>query len=109
MIFAPVSSVPFYSTNLTVNPLATAIVQGARERGLKWETATDFKSVTAHGVMARVGERSVVVGKPEFLRERKVSDVEIKAVAGRGHSLLQSPLPDVTPGTNDIRHYFNLN
>ncbi len=51
------------------HPLAAAVVQGARERGIKPQAVTDFASVTGGGVTARLGQRAIVVGKPEFLRQ----------------------------------------
>jgi Cu+-exporting ATPase len=54
------------------HPLAAAIVQGAQVRTLALEDVKDFRSVTAGGVAGNVGNRVVLVGKPEFLRNEKV-------------------------------------
>jgi Cu+-exporting ATPase len=58
------------------HPLAAAIVLGAKERGIAIATAKDFRSVTAGGVVGTVAERSVMIGKPAFLRNEKVSGLE---------------------------------
>lgn len=49
------------------HPLARAVVDAALDRGLRLPTAEDFESVTGQGVVARVGGRRVVVGRPSFL------------------------------------------
>jgi len=59
------------------HPLATAIVQGARERGLKLEPVTDFNSFTGGGVVGKVGSREVAVGKLHFLQERGVAGLQV--------------------------------
>ncbi|MEO8387478.1 copper-translocating P-type ATPase [Polaromonas sp.] len=58
------------------HPLAAAIVQGAKARKLALEAATDFRSVTAGGVVGTLKGRTVMVGKPAFLRDGKVSGVD---------------------------------
>jgi Cu+-exporting ATPase len=58
------------------HPLGGAIVQGAKARNLKLETADDFRTVTAGGVAGTLKGRAVRVGKPEFLRSETVSGVE---------------------------------
>ncbi len=58
------------------HPLAAAIVQGAKEQKLKLEDVKDFRSVTAGGVAGNVQGRSVMVGKPDFLRDEKISGLE---------------------------------
>ena len=65
------------------HPLAAAIVAGARERGVKPGAVTDFQSTTGAGVSGRVNERTVLVGKPDFLRAHGITDLaklETKAV-----------------------------
>ncbi len=44
------------------HPLAEAIVEGAVERGIEFEKATDFESVTGKGAVGRVGSRVVAIG-----------------------------------------------
>ena len=58
------------------HPLAAAIVQGAKEKGIDLAAVKDFRSVTAGGVVGTVADRSVMIGKPDFLRGEKISDLE---------------------------------
>ncbi|MBI3427932.1 MAG: heavy metal translocating P-type ATPase [Acidobacteria bacterium] len=70
----------FYAASIEQNsehPLAAAIVHGAKERGVKLQPATEFNSVTGGGVIGKVGERNVIVGKLRFLQERGVGALEI--------------------------------
>ena len=46
------------------HPLAKAIVEAARERGLALEEPAEFSARAGHGVRARIGGREVVVGRP---------------------------------------------
>jgi Cu+-exporting ATPase len=58
------------------HPLAAAIVQGAKERGVVLEATKDFRSVTAGGVLGSVAGRAVVIGKPDFLRHEGIIRLE---------------------------------
>jgi Cu+-exporting ATPase len=58
------------------HPLAAAIVRAAKERGIAFLAVQEFQSVTAGGVMGHVAGRAVMIGKPEFLRNERVRDVE---------------------------------
>jgi len=57
------------------HPLAAAIVQAAKDQDLDFEAVKDFRSVTAGGVVGTVGDRLVMVGKPDFLRDEKIVDL----------------------------------
>jgi Cu+-exporting ATPase len=64
------------------HPLAAAIVRGARDRGIALEATKDFRSVTAGGVVGTVAGRTVMIGKPAFLRSERVAGLEpLEAVA----------------------------
>ena len=66
------------------HPLAAAIVKAAKEQLLTLDPVADFRSVTGGGVMGTIVGRSVMIGKPVFLREQGVADLEAleqKAVA----------------------------
>jgi Cu+-exporting ATPase len=66
------------------HPLAASIVKGAKAQGLVLDTAKDFRSVTAGGVIGTVGGRRVMIGKPVFLRSEKISGLEpLEAMAGK--------------------------
>jgi Cu+-exporting ATPase len=49
------------------HPLGAAIVSRARERGLAWPEPLDFEAVPGAGVVARVGDHQVRVGRPGHL------------------------------------------
>ncbi len=52
------------------HPLAQAIVQGARDRNLTIPEVRDFASTTAGGVEGTVDDRTVLIGKEEFIAGR---------------------------------------
>jgi len=54
------------------HPLARAIVEGARERGIEVDDADDFENVPGHGVRATVGDAGVLVGNRKLLRDNGV-------------------------------------
>jgi len=54
------------------HPLAAAIVDGTRERGIKLAEATDFRSVTGKGVMGTVDGKAVGLGNQKLLEEMGV-------------------------------------
>jgi Cu+-exporting ATPase len=56
------------------HPLARAVIDGAAKRGIKIPPVTDFKSTTGGGVLGRVGERIVAVGKLKFLHEQGIQE-----------------------------------
>ncbi len=58
------------------HPLAAAIVQGAKERGLVFEAANFFRSVTAGGVLGTVAEHAVMIGKSDFLKSQNITGLE---------------------------------
>jgi Cu+-exporting ATPase len=49
------------------HPLATAIVAGAIERGVRLSPVSDFRSITGHGVAGTVDGRAVMVGSEALL------------------------------------------
>ena len=55
------------------HPLAAAIVNGAKERGINPRVVSEFQSTTGGGVIARLDGRRVLAGKPEFLRAQGVN------------------------------------
>jgi Cu+-exporting ATPase len=58
------------------HPLAAAIVLGARDQGIEFEAVKDFRSVTAGGVAGIIAARTVMIGKPDFLRSEKITGLE---------------------------------
>ena len=58
------------------HPLAAAIVQGAKKQQIVLNDVKNFRSVTAGGVGGDVAGRVVLVGKPDFLRNEKITGLE---------------------------------
>jgi Cu+-exporting ATPase len=54
------------------HPLATAIVQGAKERNVQPAPVDDFRSVTGKGASARVDGHSVVIGNARLFEEYSI-------------------------------------
>jgi len=54
------------------HPLARAIVEAAFERGATPPDVESFEALPGKGVIARIGDREILVGSPRFLADRKV-------------------------------------
>jgi Cu+-exporting ATPase len=61
------------------HPLATAIVQGAKDRGVAVENVQDFRSVTGKGVRGTRHARRVAIGNPAMMREEGAEIASIEA------------------------------
>lgn len=68
------------------HPLAHAIVEGAKARGVAFEAASDLSSTTGEGVEARVGPRKVAIGNEKLMRRLGIGDAEWLASAEAGRS-----------------------
>ncbi len=108
------------------HPLAAAIVNGAKKRGLNPMPVVDFESMTGGGVIGRVGERRVLVGKPKFLRSEGVTGVDeleeqaaklqegqgviFVAADGRAAGIIAvaDPIKESTPGAIEQLHKLGL-
>ncbi|MGE0443767.1 MAG: heavy metal translocating P-type ATPase [Vicinamibacterales bacterium] len=63
------------------HPLAAAIVNGARDRGVELGTASSFDSVTGKGLRGTVSGRQVVVGNAALLEDEGIDAGELAARA----------------------------
>jgi Cu2+-exporting ATPase len=65
------------------HPLAEAIVNGARGRGLALADAAQFDSVAGHGIRATVAGRALLIGNVKLMRDQGVdaSALEARAAA----------------------------
>jgi Cu+-exporting ATPase len=64
------------------HPLAAAIVQAANRQSIGLAAVVNFRSVTGGGVAGVVAGRTVMAGKPDFLRNEKITGLEpLEAVA----------------------------
>jgi Cu2+-exporting ATPase len=66
------------------HPLAEAIVQGARERGLELGEASQFDSLAGHGIRATVDRRTLLVGNSKLMRDE---GIDAQALDGRAAEL----------------------
>jgi P-type Cu+ transporter len=65
------------------HPLATAVVAGARERGIEASRAADFESVTGKGIEAVVDGRAVLAGTRRLMEEHDIDAAPLEADAAR--------------------------
>jgi Cu+-exporting ATPase len=73
------------------HPLATAIVTGAQDRGLRLGEVDEFDSVTGQGVRARVDGREVLVGNRRLLLAAGLDPTPL--VASQEHLAAQGKTP----------------
>ena len=70
------------------HPLAMAITEGTRQRGLSAGSATSFKAITGKGIEATVDGRTVLVGNQRLLDEGGIATAGLAeaatALAGEG-------------------------
>jgi len=65
------------------HPLAEAIVEGAKARGLNLVEPTGFEAVPGHGVIAFVDGRRVVLGNVKMMQREQVLPGNLEAEAAR--------------------------
>ncbi|MBI1963512.1 MAG: copper-translocating P-type ATPase, partial [Candidatus Rokubacteria bacterium] len=65
------------------HPLAAAIVEGARARGLALPDASAFNAIPGHGLEATVDGRTILLGNLALMRERTIRVAELEAHAAR--------------------------
>ena len=58
--------------SMSEHPLATAIVNAAKERNIPIAAVTDFQSITGSGVLGNVGDSEVFIGQESFLKKNGV-------------------------------------
>jgi Cu+-exporting ATPase len=63
------------------HPLAGAVVQGAKDRGIPLGEAEDFQSLPGRGVKGRIGDHSVLVGNLTLLKEHGIDSDELQRPA----------------------------
>lgn len=66
---------------LSEHPIAHAIVQGAKTRGLALPSASSFEAVNGLGVQADIGGRKILVGSRDFLSQHGTSTQSWEAQA----------------------------
>ena len=64
------------------HPLAEAIVDGAKKRGVPLEKVEDFSAVAGQGVLGTVRGRKVLAGNRKMMEENGISTENLKEAAG---------------------------
>jgi P-type Cu+ transporter len=64
---------------LSEHPLAQAIVDGARSRGLELIETRDFNAIPGHGVEAKIGQQKVLVGNLKLMQRAGISVTNLAA------------------------------
>ncbi|WP_339800471.1 heavy metal translocating P-type ATPase [uncultured Marinobacter sp.] len=77
--------------NASEHPIARAIVDGARERGVKPGDVSDFRSTGARGVSGKVAGQTVLIGNRLLLEENGVQglealDKDLQELEGKGRT-----------------------
>lgn len=72
------------------HPLAAALLQGARDRGIHAPAANDFESVTGKGVIARVEGHRVALGNASLMKEQGADVGPLQAQADALRSQAQT-------------------
>ncbi|MEK7355720.1 MAG: copper-translocating P-type ATPase, partial [Bdellovibrionota bacterium] len=89
------------------HPLAEAIVEGARERGLKVPEVSGFESVTGMGVKGEVNGRSVLVGNKALLSKFGVDPRSLIGLASElqatGHGVMLAAVDGGPAGIIAVR------
>jgi heavy metal translocating P-type ATPase len=57
---------------LSEHPLAQAVVRAAREKGLSFDAASGFESLSGRGAKASVSGEALTVGSPRLMREQGI-------------------------------------
>lgn len=74
------------------HPLASAIVHGAKERGVSAQAVQEFQSVTGKGVRGRDQLRRVAIGNPAMMREENVDlgavEARLNQLRGEGQTVM---------------------
>jgi Cu+-exporting ATPase len=65
------------------HPLASAIVEGAAERGAALQDVSEFRAIVGQGVVGRVGGREVALGNARLVEERGADPSTLESDAER--------------------------
>ncbi len=83
---------------LSEHPLARAVVEAARARGLALEPVHDFETVAGKGVRARAGGEAVLVGTLRFLREAGIDTGHLETLAEAHEARAQTVIAVASEG-----------
>ncbi len=74
------------------HPLAAAIVEGAKARGITLAESSAFKAVVGKGIEANVDGHAVLVGKRALLNDRAIDTSALDALAGELAAAGKTPM-----------------
>jgi Cd2+/Zn2+-exporting ATPase len=74
------------------HPLAAAILQAARERGITWPQAADFRAMTGRGAQARLDGVVYHVGSHRYIEDLGVCNGSLEAILGELESRGETPI-----------------
>ena len=78
--------------NQSEHPLAQAIVQGVKEKGLSLLDVTDFEALPGYGIRATVSGKEVLVGTRKLMNEHKIaildSEVAMEKLESEGKTAM---------------------
>jgi len=82
------------------HPIARAVEQAARARGLDLPAATDFQATPGRGVAASVGGRTVTIGSPLLLDQETAAgaQTQVAAYEQAGHTVIVVTIDDRPAG-----------
>ncbi len=93
--------------NGSEHPLAAAIVQGAKEQGLKLQAVEDFKAITGQGVRGRVSGQNILAGNRALLESNGIESGFLVAMAeslqAQGHGALFVAVDGKPAGVISVR------
>lgn len=71
------------------HPLALAILQEAKARGLKSQSVDHFEAVSGHGVQGRLAGQLVMLGRPDWAKEELLKNKEaLLELETSGHTVM---------------------
>ncbi len=79
--------------NASEHPIAKAVVEGAKERGITLDEVTEFRSTGARGVSGKVANEDLLIGNRRLLEEEGVTGLEaldddLKQLESRGRTVV---------------------
>ncbi len=88
--------------SVSEHPLASAVVNAAKARGIQPLPLDDFEAHPGRGLSATVADRTVLIGSPNFLRAQAIDlsplEADIKRLQNRGQTVVLLALDETLAG-----------
>ena len=65
------------------HPIGKAVVSAASERGIETTVPSDFTAVTGNGIIAKLDDKTVIIGKQNFMQQHEISTETLSQDAER--------------------------